>query len=147
MKLLDFCSHHGNFGIFQGCVSSVPKNPFDYVPIQIVCHKSILRGEKEYEVVEAFKCLWKNAKCVVESSKDCPPSMTKYQQNFCLLIHEVLRSNPHLFTDDEKNFMGIKSNSLCLCFLFPFEFFFFPDRLTFLYMLYVCRIIYFTLKW
>jgi Fanconi-associated nuclease 1 len=91
-------------------VSSVPKNPFDYVPIQIVCHKSILRGEKEYEVVEAFKCLWKNAKSVVESSKDCPPSMTKYQQNFCLLIHEVLRSNPHLFTDDEKNFMGTKSN-------------------------------------
>ncbi|XP_062164516.1 fanconi-associated nuclease 1 homolog isoform X2 [Alnus glutinosa] len=72
---------------------------------EIVCHKSILRGEKEYEVVEAFKCLWKNAKSVVESSKDCPPSMTKYQQNFCLLIHEVLRSNPHLFTDDEKNFM------------------------------------------
>lgn len=90
---------------FEGCVSSVPKNPFDYVPIQIVCHKSILHGEKEYEVVEAFKCLWKNVRHVVESAKYCPPSMTKYQQNFCLLIHEVLRSNPHLFTDDEIFFM------------------------------------------
>jgi Fanconi-associated nuclease 1 len=90
---------------FEGHVTSVPKNPFDFVPIQIVCHKMILHGEKEYEDVEAFKCLWKHAMHVVESTKNCPPSMTKYQQNFCLFIHEVLRSNPHLFTDDEKKFM------------------------------------------
>ncbi|XP_030974221.1 fanconi-associated nuclease 1 homolog isoform X2 [Quercus lobata] len=91
---------------FEGYVTSVPKNPFDFVPIMIVCHKMILHGEKEYEDVEAFKCLWKYAIHVVESTKNCPPGITKYQQNFCLVIHEVIRSNPHLFTDDEKKFMG-----------------------------------------
>ncbi|XP_050292649.1 fanconi-associated nuclease 1 homolog [Quercus robur] len=90
---------------FEGYVTSVPKNPFDFVPIMIVCHKMILHGEKEYEDVEAFKCLWKYAIHVVESAKNCPPGITKYQQNFCLVIHEVIRSNPHLFTDDEKKFM------------------------------------------
>lgn len=90
---------------FEGYVTSVPKNPFDFVPIQIACHKMILHGEKEYEDVEAFKCLWKYAIHVVESTKNCPPGITKYQQNFCLVIHEVIRSNPHLFTDDEKKFM------------------------------------------
>ncbi|XP_030974220.1 fanconi-associated nuclease 1 homolog isoform X1 [Quercus lobata] len=90
---------------FEGYVTSVPKNPFDFVPIMIVCHKMILHGEKEYEDVEAFKCLWKYAIHVVESTKNCPPGITKYQQNFCLVIHEVIRSNPHLFTDDEKKFM------------------------------------------
>ncbi|KAM3708593.1 hypothetical protein ACJW30_02G108300 [Castanea mollissima] len=90
---------------FEGYVTSVPKNPFDFVPIQIVCHKMILHGEKEFEDVEAFKCLWKYAIHVVESTKNCPPGITKYQQNFCLVIHEVLRSNPHLFTDEEKKFM------------------------------------------
>lgn len=100
-----------HFGIFQGCVSAVPKRPFDNVPIEIVCCKSILNGEKEYEIEEAFKCLWKNAKRVVDSNKNYPSSMTKYQKNFCVLIDEVLRSNPHLFNDDEKNFLGIKSIS------------------------------------
>nr|XP_023925161.1 fanconi-associated nuclease 1 homolog isoform X3 [Quercus suber] len=90
---------------FEGYVTSVPKNPFDFVPIQIARHKMILHGEKEYEDVEAFKCLWKYAIHVVESTKNCPPGITKYQQNFCLVIHEVIRSNPHLFTDDEKKFM------------------------------------------
>ncbi|KAK9991346.1 hypothetical protein SO802_026331 [Lithocarpus litseifolius] len=90
---------------FEGYVTSLPKNPFDFVPIQIVCHKMILHGEKEYEDVEAFKCLWKYAIHVVESTKNRPPGITKYLQNFCLVIYEVLRSNPHLFTDDEKKFM------------------------------------------
>ena len=111
-------------------MTSVPKNPLDFVPIQIVCHKMILHGEKEYEEVEAFKGLWKHAMHVVESTKNCPPSMTKYQQNFCLFIHEVLRSNPHLFTDDEKKFVGIKSiHFFSLYFLCLLSLFFFPDSL------------------
>ncbi|KAG6667571.1 fanconi-associated nuclease 1 homolog isoform X1 [Carya illinoinensis] len=90
---------------FEGHVCSIPKHPFDCVPIQIVCRKSVFNGEKESEVLEDFKCLWKVAKRVVESAKNYPLSMTKYQQNFCVLIHEVLRSNPHLFSEDEKIFM------------------------------------------
>lgn len=93
---------------------SIPKHPFDSVPIQIVCRKSVYNGEKESEALEDFKCLWKVAKRVVESAKNYPLSMTKYQQNFCVLIHEVLRSNPHLFTEDEKNFMGILNLILCI---------------------------------
>ncbi|KAF5465193.1 hypothetical protein F2P56_015220 [Juglans regia] len=90
---------------FEGHVCSIPKHPFDCVPIQIACRKSVFHGEKESEVLEDFNCLWKVAKLVVESAKNYPLSMTKYQQNFCVLIREVLRSNPHLFSEDEKIFM------------------------------------------
>lgn len=107
---------------FQGYVTSVPKNPFDFVPIRIVCHKMILHGEKEFEDVEAFKCLWKYAIHEVESTKNHPPGITKYQKNFCLVIHEVIRSNPHLFTDEEKKFMGIKSKFVWVFISYaPFE--------------------------
>ncbi|KAF2324159.1 hypothetical protein GH714_008930 [Hevea brasiliensis] len=60
---------------------------------------------KGYSDVKAFTSLWKNVLHAVESAKNCASSATKYQQNFCLLMQEVLRSNHHIFTDDEKNFM------------------------------------------
>lgn len=88
---------------------SVPKNSIDVVPIQIMSHKTGSRGAKVYYNDEAFKCLWKNAQQVIESTKSCPPSAVKYQENFCVFIHDVLKSNSHLLTEDEKNFIGINS--------------------------------------
>ncbi|KAF8388570.1 hypothetical protein HHK36_027245 [Tetracentron sinense] len=90
---------------FEGCVTSLPKHSLDVVPIQIVCQEMTLHGEKESNDVRLFESLWKNAVHVVENAKAYPPSMTKYQQNFCLLVQEVLRNHPHLFTDDEKLFL------------------------------------------
>uniref|UniRef100_A0A5B6YVN6 Fanconi-associated nuclease n=1 Tax=Davidia involucrata TaxID=16924 RepID=A0A5B6YVN6_DAVIN len=90
---------------FEGHITSVPEHALAIVPIQIMCQKRMSHAEKENYDLQVFKSLWKHAFHVVESTKTCPPSMTKYQQNFFLLIQEVLRSYPHLFTHDEKNFL------------------------------------------
>ncbi|XP_021291909.1 fanconi-associated nuclease 1 homolog isoform X1 [Herrania umbratica] len=90
---------------FEGCVIAVPRSSLDAVPIQIVCQNMILNGEKGCDNFEVFKHLWQKALQVVEFAKNRPPNTTKYQENFCLLLQEVLRSSPHLFTDDEKKFI------------------------------------------
>ncbi|KAJ1435486.1 VRR-NUC domain [Sesbania bispinosa] len=88
--------------MFQGHVTSLPKQSLDAVPIQIMCHKTSY-GENEYED-ETFKCLWKNAHRVVEFANGTPSSV-KYQLNFCLMLQEVLRNNNHLLTENEKAYM------------------------------------------
>ncbi|KAM5569850.1 fanconi-associated nuclease 1 [Rosa sericea] len=88
---------------FEGCITSVPKHSIDVVPIQIVCHKT--SDDKDFNDDKVFKCLWRNAQQVIESTKSCPPSAIKYQDNFCVFIGEVLRNSSHLLTDDEKDFI------------------------------------------
>ncbi|MBA0648351.1 hypothetical protein Goklo_016095, partial [Gossypium klotzschianum] len=90
---------------FEGYVISVPKRSLDAVPIQIVCQNSIFNGKKGCDEFEALH-LWQKALQVVEFAKNRPPNTTKYQQNFCLLLKEVLTSSPHLFTKDKKKFIG-----------------------------------------
>ncbi|KAL9397629.1 hypothetical protein Peur_011882 [Populus x canadensis] len=90
---------------FKGCITSVPKHYLDVVPIQIECCEVMLESNKDHTEIEDFTCSWKNVLHVAESAKNYPPSMTKYQQNFWVLIQEVLKSNPHLFTNDEKMFL------------------------------------------
>ncbi|KAE9604958.1 hypothetical protein Lal_00036941 [Lupinus albus] len=85
---------------FEVHVTSVPKDSLDVVPIQIMCHRSS-DGESEYKD-ETFKCFWENAQHVVEFASRNPPSSVKYQQNFCLMLQEVLKNNSHLLTEDEK---------------------------------------------
>lgn len=87
-------------------MTSAPKHSHDVVPIKITCHKLVSDCEIDDDI-EVFNCLWKRALHVVESAKNYPSSMIKYQHNFNLLVQEVLRSNPHLFTDDERVFLGI----------------------------------------
>ncbi|XP_054821940.1 fanconi-associated nuclease 1 homolog isoform X2 [Prosopis cineraria] len=93
-----------NYGLlFEGHITSVPEHSLDAVPIQILCQR-----ESDFESElndETFKCLWENAQHVVEIRRNDPPSM-KYQLNFCLILQEVLRSNFHLLTDDEKEYLG-----------------------------------------
>ncbi|CAK9176019.1 unnamed protein product [Ilex paraguariensis] len=91
---------------FEGSITSVPKHASAVVPIQIVCQDKLRCGERDCDNLHALERLWKHALCVAESAKNHPPSVPKYQQNFIVLIQEVLRSDPHLFTDDEKNFLG-----------------------------------------
>lgn len=99
-------------------MTSVPKLSLDAVPIQIICCKKLISyGDKGHNDVEAFTSSWKSVLHAVESAKNYASSATKYQQNFCLLMQDVLRSNHHLFTDDEKNFMGINSNTKIFLFL------------------------------
>ena len=88
-----------------------PRHSLDAVSIQIVCQNMIFNGEKGCDNFEVFKHLWQKALQVVEFAKNRPPNTKKYQQNFCLLLQEVLTSSPHLFTEDEKKFIGTVSNS------------------------------------
>uniref|UniRef100_A0A6M2EB37 Fanconi-associated nuclease n=1 Tax=Populus davidiana TaxID=266767 RepID=A0A6M2EB37_9ROSI len=90
---------------FKGCITSVPKHYLDVVPIQIECCEVMLQSNKDHTEIEDFTFSWKNVLHVAESAKNYPPSMTKYQHNFWVLIQEVLKSNPHLFTNDEKMFL------------------------------------------
>lgn len=91
-------------------MTSVPKHSMDTVPIQIFCQKIVLHGNTGKNSVKTYGYLWKNAMEVIKSVKastDAP----RYQQNFRILIQEaLLRSNLHLLTDDEKDFLGMSSN-------------------------------------
>lgn len=66
-------------------------------------------GEKSYQDFEGIRYLWRNVVQEVEYAKRNPPDLKKYQQNFHVLINEVLLSSSYLFTEDEKLFMGIVS--------------------------------------
>ncbi|XP_057959611.1 fanconi-associated nuclease 1 homolog isoform X2 [Malania oleifera] len=90
---------------FEGCITSVPEDSLDVVPIQLVCQKSLSSEKNEYDNVQVFESLWKNLLRVVESAKTYPSNMAKYQKNFFLLVQEVLASNSHILTDDEKIFL------------------------------------------
>ncbi|KAJ6729158.1 FANCONI-ASSOCIATED NUCLEASE 1 [Salix viminalis] len=90
---------------FKGHITSIPKLNLDVVPIEIECCKVMLQCNKNHNEIEDFTCSWKNVLHVAKSTKNYSPSMTKYQQNFWVLIQEVLKSNPHLFTNDEKIFL------------------------------------------
>ncbi|XP_058201552.1 fanconi-associated nuclease 1 homolog isoform X2 [Rhododendron vialii] len=87
---------------FEGCVTSIPEHSHDVLPIQITCQNEIFSGEKECDNLQVVRSLWENAFRVAESAKTHPLGMAKYQQNFSVLIQEVLRSYPHLFSCDEK---------------------------------------------
>ncbi|GAB4826333.1 hypothetical protein Ancab_009199 [Ancistrocladus abbreviatus] len=90
--------------IFEGTMTSVPKHSLEVVPIKMMCQ---LTSCNELEIVDldTFKFLWENVLHSISLGKKHPPSIAKYQQNFCLVVEEVLRSNPRLFRDDERVFL------------------------------------------
>lgn len=114
----EFCKNFGHWtgryvamifyyaNLLQGSITSVPDRALAAIPVQIVCCKKILVGEKECEDNQLFNSLWKHVLNVVEIEKTCPNNI-KYQHNFVLMLQEVLRTNPHLITADEKTFLGI----------------------------------------
>ncbi|KAJ0735623.1 putative phosphodiesterase I [Helianthus annuus] len=99
-KLMD------TFGIsFEGRIMSVPEQSRAVVPIQIWCQQKISFSELEDEKVKVLQSLCRHVINAVNLSETAPFGMVKYQQNFCLLLQEVLRSTPHVFTHDEKTFL------------------------------------------
>ncbi|CAI9268649.1 unnamed protein product [Lactuca saligna] len=108
-KLMD------TFGLtFEGRIMSVPEHSHAAVPIQIWCQEKIPYSEIEGEKVKLYKSLCQQVLATVRLSEESPPGM-KYQQNFCLLLQEVLRTTPHVFTHDEKtlleNFLLLSNDS------------------------------------
>lgn len=87
----------------EGHVISVPQCSSDVVPIKLICH--CLAGCKNDDH-ETCKLLWENVRSVTEYAKTNPPSMTKYQQNFHLMIDDVVNNNTHLLSSNEKLLLG-----------------------------------------
>ncbi|KAI3459393.1 hypothetical protein Pfo_016056 [Paulownia fortunei] len=90
---------------FEGSITSVPKDSRAAVPIQIVCTNVELCDQRYWDNIQDFKSLWRHALRVVELAKTNPSGMTRYLHNLVLLIQEVLKSNPHLFTNSEMSFL------------------------------------------
>ncbi|MCL7050723.1 hypothetical protein MKW94_002963 [Papaver nudicaule] len=88
--------------IFEVSISSLPKRSLDIVPIQVVCQRMAKTGAMESDNHGGCDSVWKDVLHVVEYAKNFIPGKRKYQQNFLLLIQEVMRSHQHLFIDEEK---------------------------------------------
>lgn len=94
--------------LLQGRITSVPEHYLDVVPIQISCPEIVAHGGTEDDDLDVMRYIWRKAVQEADATKKNPPGLTKYQQNFHVLVYEVLNSSPHLFTDNEKLFIGIK---------------------------------------
>ncbi|KAJ4814866.1 zinc ion binding/nucleic acid binding/hydrolase [Rhynchospora pubera] len=91
----------------EGSVASLPLNPQDAVPIKLSCHKKDYSEHGTNSAIQKdFSSLWKTVLMEVERGKQHPPNVPRYQQNFNLLIEDVMRNHSHLFTDKEILFIG-----------------------------------------
>ncbi|KAJ4762387.1 zinc ion binding/nucleic acid binding/hydrolase [Rhynchospora pubera] len=91
----------------EGSVASLPLNPQDAVPIKLSCHKKDYSEHGTNSAIQKdFSSLWKTVLVEVERGKQHPPNVPRYQQNFNLLIEDVMRNHSHLFTDKEMLFIG-----------------------------------------
>lgn len=90
----------------EGFVDSLPELRHDDVPIQLICQKSVACDEKKSAHLDFSESLWENFLLVTENIKLQSPKMTKYQKNFSLMIEEVMSHHSHLFTVEEKMFIG-----------------------------------------
>lgn len=97
---------------WQGIILSLPKHSLDIVPIQIVCQRMTKTGQMEPKDCEGFDSVWEDVLHVVGCARNSS-GKRKYQQNFLLLIQEVMRNHHHLFVDDEKLFIGNWYSVVC----------------------------------
>ena len=71
-----------------------------------MCLKPPSYSEFSKDDIAMLRFLCNNIYCLMKSGKSSPSSPIKYQKNFGLMIEDALTSNMHLFTDDEKFFLG-----------------------------------------
>ncbi|THU49720.1 hypothetical protein C4D60_Mb06t12520 [Musa balbisiana] len=90
----------------EGFVDSLPELRHDDVLIQLVCQKSVACDEMKPSHLDFSESLWENFLLATENIKLQSPKMTKYQKNFSLMIEEVMSHHSHLFTVEEKLFIG-----------------------------------------
>ncbi|XP_038989792.1 fanconi-associated nuclease 1 homolog isoform X2 [Phoenix dactylifera] len=90
----------------EGSVTSLPRHPYDVIPIQLVCQMAE-NSDMKSDDCQILKSLWESVLLAVEYGRANHPSMTKYQRNFCLMIEDVMNHYAYLFTDKEKSFLGV----------------------------------------
>ncbi|KAK1273465.1 hypothetical protein QJS04_geneDACA015224 [Acorus gramineus] len=91
----------------EGSVTSLPNSSSGVVPIRISCHQLMQEGEMDDNNRQLLCSSWGNCLHVVEDINRFPPYKEKYQHNFIIMIHEVLKHEAHLFDDDEKRFLEL----------------------------------------
>ncbi|XP_026419372.1 fanconi-associated nuclease 1 homolog [Papaver somniferum] len=91
--------------MFEVSISALPKRPLDVVPIQVVCQRMTGADVVESNDHGTSDSVWEDILHVVDCAKNFIPGKRKYQQNFLLLIQEVMRSHQHLFIDEEKLYL------------------------------------------
>ncbi|PKA66139.1 Fanconi-associated nuclease 1 like [Apostasia shenzhenica] len=89
----------------KGFILAMPKHPLDAVPIMLFCEKVDHHNELDCEGQQVFNLLWEKVLYANESVKAHPFSV-KYQKNFSLMLEDVLNKHSHLFTNEEKEFLG-----------------------------------------
>ncbi|KAG8371498.1 hypothetical protein BUALT_Bualt13G0093900 [Buddleja alternifolia] len=90
---------------FEASITSAPKDSRAAVPIQIICKNVQLFDQNYCDNIQVLKSLWRHALRAAELAKNNPSGTIRYQHNLVLLIQEVLKSHPHLFTISEKSFL------------------------------------------
>ncbi|CAA6659803.1 unnamed protein product [Spirodela intermedia] len=95
-----------NYGLkVEGFVTSLPKHPRDVFRIDLVCQQMVTYSEMKPGDIQIFESLWENSIRVV-GYENFRPNRMKYQQNFLVMIKEVMNQHAQLFTDEEKSFLG-----------------------------------------
>ncbi|XP_020687578.1 fanconi-associated nuclease 1 homolog isoform X3 [Dendrobium catenatum] len=90
----------------EGSILSLPEHPLHDVPIKLFCKKVVRDGDIISGYQKDFELLWEKVLFANESAKSQPISIEKYQQNFRLMLEDVLDNHSHLFTNEEKCFIG-----------------------------------------
>ncbi|KAJ7549063.1 hypothetical protein O6H91_07G038500 [Diphasiastrum complanatum] len=96
----------------KGVVVTVPDEPFKAIPLKLFCESSVPEVYAESEEGTSLLGIWSNAlragKSIVPTmdAQTVIPDVSRYQQNFITLLRTVLERDSHLFSDDEKVFLG-----------------------------------------
>lgn len=78
---------------------SFPERQLDSVPIQITIQKC----ETDYS---SCGDLWENFINSVRKGNFQRPSSARYQRNFNVMIMDVMANHAHVFSNEEKSFLG-----------------------------------------
>lgn len=108
----------------QGSILSLPEHALDAVPIILFCHKVLQDGDIISYDQQDFESLWEKVIFANESAKLQPIGTTNYQQNFRLMLEDVLDNHSHLFTSEEKCLIGSMKFFSNACFFFIKDFLF-----------------------
>ncbi|XP_062228199.1 fanconi-associated nuclease 1 homolog isoform X2 [Phragmites australis] len=89
----------------EGLVVGLPERHLDNVPIQITIQKCKSDNQRNDDP-NYWQPLWENFISAVRTGNFQQPSSAIYQTNFNLMIADVIANHTHVFSDQEKSFLG-----------------------------------------
>ncbi|KAJ1258223.1 hypothetical protein BS78_10G058700 [Paspalum vaginatum] len=89
----------------EGFIVGLCEQQFGNVPIQITIQKCKTDNERNDDP-KHWQSLWENFVSTVKSGNFQRPSSARYQNNFNLMIADVMANHAHVFSDIEKSFLA-----------------------------------------